>query len=194
MNIEELTERIVRLRIFYDRNLFTDSMRGNVIILSTVINALLVDLVKEDKSIRKDALDSLRRGRDVYNTFAKAINTSLLLGIIKEPTAKGLHLLRKLRNDLAHGVELMGDDSEVSQRIVDISEVLESVPHDEPKWVLHGVAIKLVHGICYDYAESRGWSRDDILAKWEPIRERILKSTAQQGSAEDSQGRATTND
>jgi len=61
-----------------------------------------------------------------------------LLGIIQEPTAKGLHLLRKLRNDLAHSVQLMGNDSEVSQRINKISEVLESVPNDEPKWVLHG--------------------------------------------------------
>ena len=123
MNIEEIIEKVVRLRIFYDRNLFTDSMRGNVIILSSVIDALLVDLIKEEKSIRKDALDSLTKGRDAYNTFAKAINTSLLFGIIKEPTAKGLHLLRKLRNDLAHGVELLGDDSEVSQRIDDISKV-----------------------------------------------------------------------
>ena len=180
MNIEELIEKVIRLRIFYDRNLFTDSMRGNVIILSSVIDALLVDLIKEEKSIRKDALDNLTKGRGAYNNFAKTINTSLLLGVIKEPTAKGLHLLRKLRNHLAHGVELMGDDSEVSQRIDDISKVLESVPHDEPKWVLHGVAIKLVHGICYDYAESRGWSRDDILAKWEPIRQRVMKGTAQQ--------------
>ena len=178
MNIEELIEKVVRLRIFYDRNLLTDSMRGNVIILSSVIDALLVDLIKEEKSIRKDALNNLTKGMDAYNIFAKAINTSLLLGIIKEPTTKGLHLLRKLRNDLAHGVELMGDDSEVSQRVDDISKVLESVPHDEPKWVLHGVAIKLVHGIFYDYAESRGWSQDDILAQWEPIRQRVVKSTA----------------
>jgi hypothetical protein len=32
----------------------------------------------------------------------------------------------------------MGNDSDVSQRINKISEVLESVPNDEPKWVLHG--------------------------------------------------------
>jgi len=181
MHIEELIEKVVRLRIFYDRNLFTDSMRGNVIILSSVIDALLVDLIKDDRSIRKDAVDSLRKGRDAYNTFAKTINTSLLIGIIQESTAKGLHLLRELRNDLAHGVDLMGDDSEVSQRVNEISNVLESVPNDETKWLLHGVAIKLVHGICYDYAESRGWSRDDILAQWEPIRQQILNSTVQPG-------------
>ena len=179
MNLEELIEKVVRLRIFYDQNLFTDSMRGNVIILSSVIDALLVDLIKEEDSIKKDALDSLRRGKDAYNTFAKAINTSLLLGIIKESTAKGLHLLRKLRNDLAHGVELMGDDSNVSQRIDDISNALESALHDEPKWVLHGVAIKLLHGICYDYAESRGWNRDDILAQWEFVRQRVAQDATQ---------------
>ena len=180
MNLEELIEKFVRLRIFYDRNLFTDSMRGNVIILSSVIDALLVDLIKNDKSIRRDAVDSLRKGPNAYKPFWKAINTSLLLGIIQESTARGLHLLRKLRNDLAHGVELMGNDSEVSQRLDDISKILQSVPNDEPKWVLHGVAIKLLHGICYDYAESRGWSRDDILAQWEPIRQRVVKGTAQQ--------------
>ncbi|WP_419656556.1 uncharacterized protein Dvar_56510 [Desulfosarcina variabilis str. Montpellier] len=179
MEIEKLIEKVVRLRIFYDRNLFTDSMRGNVIILSSVIDALLVFIIKNETSLRKDALNSLRKGKDAYNTFSKAIDTSLLLDMIKEPTAKGLHLLRKLRNDLAHGVELMGNDSEVSQRISQISEVLKSVPHDEPKWVLHGVAIKLLHGICYDYAESRGTSRDEILAKWGPIRQRILEGNIQ---------------
>lgn len=181
LNIKELIEKFVRLRIFYDRNLFTESMRGNVIILSSVINALLVDLIKDDRSIRKDAVDNLRKGGDAYNTFAKAINTSLLIGIIQESTAKGLHLLRELRNDLAHGVDLMGDDSKVLQRIDEISNVLKSVPNEEPKWLLHGVAIKLVHGICYDYAESRGWGRDDILAQWEQIRQQILNSTFQPG-------------
>ena len=149
------------------------------------------DLIKEDKSVRRNAKDSPRKGRNAYNTFAKAINTALLLGIIQKSTARGLHLLRELRNDLAHGVELMGDDSKVSQRIDKISKVLKSVSNDEPKWILHGVAIKLVHGICYDYAESRGWNQDDILAQWESIRQRIEKDTAQhQGdSAERSIGR-----
>lgn len=180
MKLEGLIDRVIRLRIYYDLNLSKDSMRGIVIVLSSVINALLVDLIEEDKSDRKDAFDNLPKGKGAYNTFAKAISTSLMLGIIKESTAKGLHLLRELRNDLAHGVELMGDDSKVSQRINDISEVLECEPHDEPKWALHGVAIKLVHGICFDYAESRGWSQGDILAQWEPIRKKILKSIAKQ--------------
>jgi len=43
-----------------------------------------------------------------------------LIGIIQESTAKGLHLLHELRNDLAHGVDLLGDDSEVSRRIPDL--------------------------------------------------------------------------
>jgi hypothetical protein len=180
MNLNELIEKIIRLRIFYDRKLFSDSMRGNIITISSVINALLVTLIEEEASIRKDAFNRICKGKNAYKNFSGSIDTSLLLGIIKESTAKGLHLLRELRNDLAHGVELMGHDSEVSRRIEQISEVLESVPHNEPKWILHGVAIKLVHGICYDYAESRGWSRDDILAKWGPIKERILKGEAGQ--------------
>ena len=124
--------------------------------------------------LRKDAITSLQKSKRAYKDFAPAINASLLLGIISEPTAKGLHLLRKLRNDLAHGVDLMGDDHQVSERVRKISEVLTAVPNDEPKWVLHGVAIKLIHGICYDYAESHGSSRDEVLAQWEPIRQRVI--------------------
>ncbi len=173
MNIHDLIEKVVRLRIFYDRNLHTDSIRGNVIILSSVIHALLSDLIEDDHSIRKGA-NGLRSGRSGHTDFNGAINSALLLGIVRESTARGLHLLRELRNELAHGVALMGDDAEVSQRIQAISEALSAVPNDEPKWVLHGVAIKLIHGICYDYAESHGSSRDTVIAEWEPIRKRIL--------------------
>ena len=42
MNIDEFIKKVVQLRIFYDRNLFTDSMRGTIIILASVINSLLV--------------------------------------------------------------------------------------------------------------------------------------------------------
>lgn len=178
VHIQDLIEKVVRLRIFYDRNLRTDSMRGNVIILSSVIHALLSDLIEDDHSIRKEALNGLRAGRSGHSDFSRAINSALLLGIVREPTARGLHLLRELRNDLAHGVALMGDDAEVSQRIQAISEALSAVPNDEPKWVLHGVAIKLIHGICYDYAESHGSSRDAVIAEWEPIRRRILSEGA----------------
>jgi len=37
MNIEESIEKVIRLRIFYDRNLFTNSMRGYVIILLRLV-------------------------------------------------------------------------------------------------------------------------------------------------------------
>ena len=178
MNVENLIEKVVRLQIFYDKNLFTDSMRGNVIIVSSVVHALLSDLIEDDVSIRKEAIDSLQQGKGAYKDFSRAINVSLLLGIVGESRARGLHLLRGLRNDLAHGVDLMGDDHEVSKRIDEISNVLGAVPHEETKWVLHGVAIKLIHGICYDYAESHGSSRDEILARWEPVRQRVLNDTA----------------
>ncbi|NGZ03044.1 MAG: hypothetical protein CV090_08340 [Nitrospira sp. WS238] len=178
MNIQDLTEKVVRLRIFYDRNLHTDSMRGNVIILSSVIHALLSDLIEDDQSIRREALNRLRGGKFAHSDFYRAIDSALLLGIVRESTARGLHLLRELRNDLAHGIALMGNDTEVSQRIQAISEALSAVPNDEPKWVLHGVAIKLIHGICYDYAESHGSSRDAMIAEWEPIRRRVLNEGA----------------
>lgn len=176
MNTEDLIEKVIRLRVFYDRNLHTDSMRGNVIILSSVIHALLSDLIKDDASIRRETPNTLCRGKSTYSTFSEAINSALLLGIICESTSKGLHLLRELRNELAHGVDLLGNDLEVSQRVNAISEALAVVPYDEPKWVLHGIAIKLIHGICYDYAASLGSSRDAVLAQWEPIRQRVLNS------------------
>lgn len=174
VHIQDLIEKVIRLRIFYDRNLHTDSMRGTVIILSSVIHALLSDLIEDDHSIRKEAPNGLQDRRSAHSDFYRAINSALLLGIVRESTARALHLLRELRNDLAHGVALMGDDAEVSQRIQAISEALNAVPSDEPKWVLHGVAIEVIHGICYDYAESHGSTRDAVIAEWEPIRRRIL--------------------
>jgi hypothetical protein len=174
MEIDKIIERVIRLRIFYDRNLFTESTRGNVIVLCAALEALLKELIEQDTSPKKQAIKHLIKGKEAYNTFFKAINTAQLIGIVNDITAEGIHMLRDLRNDLAHGVTLLSADKEVSSRLQAISDKLEAVPNDEPQWCLHGVSIKLLHGIIYNYAEENGLSRDYITSIWEPIRQKII--------------------
>jgi hypothetical protein len=71
MEIDKIIERVIRLRIFYDRNLFTESTRGNVIVLCAALEALLKELIEQDTSQEKQAIKNLIKGKEAYNTFLK---------------------------------------------------------------------------------------------------------------------------
>ena len=180
MDLNTLIKKTIRLRIFYDKNLHTESMRGNIIVVCSVVEALLKDLIESDTSNYKFAVESLKRGKAAYNTFSKAINVSLLIGIINQDMHKALHALRDLRNKLAHGVDVYGSDIIVSEKIKKIALIIDAIGSDEDKWDLHGIAIKVIHRICYDYAGRLGHTLDDVLAKWEPLRIEVIDELAQQ--------------
>ena len=59
-DLNTLIKKIIRLRIFYDKNLHTESMRGNIIVVCSVVEALLKDLIESDTSNYKFAVESLK--------------------------------------------------------------------------------------------------------------------------------------
>jgi DNA-binding MltR family transcriptional regulator len=101
------------------------SDRGAALIAGALLEERLLKSIKKSLQQRNEAIEGkMFKGSGPLATFAAKIDLGLLLGIYKESTHKGLHIIRRIRNEFAH------DPKPLSFRSQKIKALCQNIRHD----------------------------------------------------------------
>lgn len=88
------------------KSLFQESDRGCIVIGVALLDEMLIKNLKgvfrTDPGIQKKVVQPLFEANGFLNSFSHRINLAYALGMISSDAHHDLHLLRKLRNEVAH--------------------------------------------------------------------------------------------
>ena len=179
MNTNKLLQKCVQLWLNYSIGFFKDSDRGNIIIGGAILDAWLKEMIL---TIHSDKLKIVKKFIDhpgPISSFSSRIDYLFLIGYIDKNTHWALNKFRELRNDMAHKSDHLTFESQpVKDKIAAIAQEIGSDQESEStKSYFHGIITKLYLSISYSFLESCGISKDQVLAKWEPIRESFLEKS-----------------
>ena len=179
MNMNEVLQKCVQLWLNYSNGFFKDSDRGNIIIGGAILDELFKEMIL---TIHHEKLKVAKKFIDhpgPLSSFGNRIDYLFLTGYIDENTHWALHKFRELRNFMAHeSSHLTFESQPVKDKIATIAKKLESDQESiSTKFHFHGIIVKLYLSILYSFFESYGISKDQVLAKWDPILESIKEKS-----------------
>ena len=102
--------------IFY-KELQKESDRGCVLLASAYLDECLKELLEANTIEDKEAFINLSSGSGGLATFSSRIDLSYLLGLISHETRRHLNIIRRIRNEFAHTMEIISFETQsVSNR------------------------------------------------------------------------------
>jgi len=125
LNSERLAENLG----FFYYQMDGESDRGAVIVSVSLIDELLTNLVKAKLAPSLEKSDELFDASfSPFGSFSAKIDLAYRIGVIEPNVRKSLHLLRKIRNDFAHLIDVKGfDDSSTQDRIRELAKLNSSL-------------------------------------------------------------------
>ena len=175
--MNEVLQKCVKLWVNYSTGFFKDSDRGNIIIGGAILDEWLKEMIL---TIHQDKLKIVTKFVEhpgPISSFGSRIDYLFLFGHIDKNTHWALNKLRELRNDMAHKSEYMTFKSQpVKDKIFAIAQKIRSDQESESaKLYFHAIITKLFFSMSYSFFESIGISREEVIAKWEPIRKSMIE-------------------
>ncbi|WP_433752291.1 hypothetical protein [Paenibacillus amylolyticus] len=115
--------------IIFNIELSKESDRGCVLLAASYLDNCLKDLLEANCIDDKDGFNDLCNGTSPLASFSGKIELCYLLGLISPDAKRYLHLIRKIRNDFAHSMEIISFSTErVANRCRNLR--MEAFPKD----------------------------------------------------------------
>ena len=176
-NMNEVLQKCVQLWVNYSTGFFKESDRGNIIIGSAILDEWLKKMII---TIHRDKLKVIEKFIEYTGpmcSFGSRIDYLFLCGHIDKNTHWALNKLRELRNDMAHKSDHLTFESQpVKDKVAAIAREIGSDKESESaKLYFHEIITRLFFSMSYSFFESIDISREEVIAKWEPIRNSIIK-------------------
>ncbi|MDR6725032.1 hypothetical protein J2W91_003518 [Paenibacillus amylolyticus] len=113
----------------FNIELHKESDRGCVLLAASFLDNCLRELLKANCVDDESAFNDICNGSSPFATFSGKIDLSYLLGLISLEAKRYLHIIRKIRNEFAHSMEIIDFNTEnVANRCRNL--ILESFPED----------------------------------------------------------------
>ncbi|MEK3747877.1 MltR family transcriptional regulator [Paenibacillus sp. FSL E2-8871] len=98
-----IPDEVVKFRLHLDKE--TD--RGCALMAAAFLDELLKKLLEKYMVNEPNSFKELFTGSGGLSSFSSKINLSYLLGLISEKSKRDLHIIRKIRNEFAHSMEII---------------------------------------------------------------------------------------
>ena len=96
-------EEVLKFRLHLDKE--TD--RGSALMAAAFLDEFLKGLLQSFLIDDKKSFDDLISGNGALSTFSSRIELCYLLGLIPTKVRRDLHLIRKIRNEFAHSMDII---------------------------------------------------------------------------------------
>ena len=118
-----------RLELFKHMN--AKSPRGMVLVPAAELDRLLFQALQGLLADGKGLEELIKDNDGPLSTFSARINLAHALRIINDEELRDLHLIRKIRNDFAHHIDVSFETPAIVSRVRELSSSLPSAPVDE---------------------------------------------------------------
>jgi DNA-binding MltR family transcriptional regulator len=88
--------------ILFRQTLSAETDRGVALVCAAYLDGELKALLEKTFVDAPNTIDKLFEGTGPLATFSSRIDLALAIGLLRGESHRGLHLIRKIRNDFAH--------------------------------------------------------------------------------------------
>lgn len=140
--LEEFLNEHPELREQYEilSHISKESHRGMALIAAAELDRLLLELFKAFLRPGQGQIALLKDSNALLNTFSGKISTAHALNLISDQEFKDLNIIRRVRNDFAHVMNVSFDHQTVQSRVKELSQFR---PEDGITEVFEATVIKL---------------------------------------------------
>ncbi|WP_098743521.1 MltR family transcriptional regulator [Paenibacillus sp. EZ-K15] len=136
--IETLIEKGISIQPFenfsllkFRRSLTPESDRGCALLAVAFLDNLIQKLLQKYFIDNKQVVDNIFTGTGALSSFSSRIELAYLLGLISPDTRRDLNLLRKIRNEFAHSMEILSfQDQRIEARCKELKNNIQTDEQD----------------------------------------------------------------